>query len=488
MNNDLKKLYRTLGYTGPLTDEPVSFSAMAQPEQDVAEMPPLDAEGLDQLETELKKHPRKTLWRAREVMGKKLTTNELQNIIAETRRALEKPAEVLAEIESSTDAVSFAATVFPPGFDFPGFADSGIEIDVNDRKFENDDLVGLLGWALFAGPFVLTRPDEKNFRYHNQPQYSSNFIYELEEPVPDAPLEFALFSDFGVGRYYSKHIARQIHQRRFSYAVHLGDVYYAGRRSEFRDYFEALLDPILADTSLFSLNSNHEMYSGGIPYFDYITKRAQLHPAKQKQEGSYFCLRSQKFQVIGIDTAFFDHGRYKKDILVEWLRKVLLEGRQTNRINILLSADNPYDYGEKKLERLLRKDLKQIVLEERLVDLWFWGNTHYCALYDHRPTASGDIPVLPFIGSCIGHGGYPYDTYERGKFEPAPIVFLEDQPRFPAWTGMKKDKGNNGYCVMQLKADGSIGLQYIDWMSNLRFQANLSRDQDGKPLKVTPVQ
>lgn len=335
MNNDLKKLYRTLGYTGPLEDEAVSFSASAigEYEPDPAELPPLDAEGLDQLEAELNLHPRKTMARVREAMGREMTPKRLRQAIAEARRALEKPAEVLAELETSAQAVSFAAAALPAGFDFPGIDDPDIEINPDDRKFENDDLLGLLGWAFFAGPFVLTRPDKKNFRFHNQPQYSSNFIYDLEDPVADSPLEMALFSDFGVGRYYSKHIARQIRQRRFPYAIHLGDVYYAGRRSEFRDYFENLLNPILDDTGLFALNSNHEMYSGGIPYFDYISKRAQDHPAKQKQEGSYFCLRSQKFQVVGIDTAFFGQGRYKKDILVEWLQNVLREGRNTNRIH-----------------------------------------------------------------------------------------------------------------------------------------------------------
>jgi hypothetical protein len=228
------------------------------------------------------------------------------------------------------------------------------------------------------------------------------------------------------------------------------------------------------------------MFSGGIPYFDYIGKRAALQPAKQKQQGSYFCLRSQQFQIVGIDTAFFGQGRYREPILVDWLQNVLRAGRQQGCVNILLSADHPYKYGEDKLTKLLRKDLKSLVLNERLVDLWFWGNTHYCALFDQRAAAADDLPVLPFIGSCIGHGGYPYETQRRGGFEPAPILFLEEQARFPQWTGLRQDKGNNGYCVLQLNADGSLGLQYLDWMSNLRFAATLTRGQAGAPLRVIP--
>ena len=512
MNDDLKKLYRMLGYVGPLdgespSGEAASFAstldAGAEPAEpaplalarnfsaarvgagpDPADPPPLDAAGLDQLEEMLNRHPRITLSRVRESWKPKMTQKELRAVIADARRALAEPTQVIAEFE--TAALSFSPAL-PPGFNFPGMDLNEIGIDPGDRKFENDDLAGILGWVFGAGPFVLTQPSRSDFRFHNQQQFTSGFIYKLDEPSPGAPLEIALFSDFGVGRYYSRYIAKQFRTRRFPCAIHLGDVYYAGRRSEFAEFFEKPLDPILADTSLFALNSNHEMFSGGIPYFNYIDKRAALHPAKQKQEGSYFCLRSERFQIVGIDTAFFGQGRYKEPILVEWLRNVLREGRQAGRVNILLSADHPYRYGDNDPTKLLRKDLKTLAVDERLVDLWFWGNTHYCALFDHKTAASGDFPALPFVGSCIGHAGYPYEKERRGKFQPAPVLFLEDQARFPKETNLRQDKGNNGYCVLQLNDDGSIGLQYVDWMSNLRFAAALSRGQASEPLRVTPV-
>jgi Calcineurin-like phosphoesterase len=489
MNDDLKKLYRMLGYVGPLegaspSADDASFAVTIENEPDQAELPPLDAEGLDRFEERLNRNPRKTLSRVREVWDPKMTQKQLRSVIERARRALNAPAEVIAELEAA--AVSFAGAL-PLDFNFPGIDLDEIDIDPEDRRFENDDLVGILGWVFGAGPFVLNETSKKDFRFHNQPQFTSQFIYKLDEPSSGAPLEIALFSDFGVGRYYSRYIAKQFRTRRFPYAIHLGDVYFAGRRSEFAEYFEKLIDPILADTSVFALNSNHEMFSGGIPYFNYISKRAALHPAKQKQEGSYFCLRSERFQIVGIDTAFFGYGRYKEPALVEWLENVLREGRRLGCVNILLSADHPYEYGDDEMTRLLGKDLKRLALESKLVDLWFWGNTHYCALFDHKPAPSGDIPALPFIGSCIGHAGYPYEKQRRGKFEPAPMIFLEDRARFPKETNLRQDKGNNGYCVLQLNADGSIGLQYVDWMSNLRFAASLARGQAGEPLRITPV-
>ncbi|MFN0111576.1 MAG: metallophosphoesterase family protein [Blastocatellia bacterium] len=481
MNDDLKKMYRLLGHVGPLPgDAPQSFGILDAAAEDPAEVPPLDLVGLEKLEQELKQHPRKTLEFMRESSDTEMTMPRLRDALSRARQMLEDPAAAVADIEAQS-AVSFGLAL-PPDFTFPGMNLDEIPIDPDDRKFENDDLVGIFGWIFGAGPFALTQPDKDDFIYHNRhPELARDFIYELEDPPPGEPLEIALFSDFGVGRYYSKYIAKQFGARKFPYAIHLGDVYFAGRKSEFEKYFESLLDPILDDTTLFALNSNHEMYSGGKPYFDYIKRRRIEHPVKQKQEGSYFCLRSEKFQIIGIDTAFFGHGRYREDELKDWLEMVLREGRRTGRVNILLSADHPYDFSDEKLTKLLRKDLKELVIEAGLVDLWFWGNTHYCALYNHK---SG----LPFVGSCIGHGGYPYEKYTKNnKPQPAPIEFLEEKPRFPEDTGIRQEKGSNGYCVMSLNADGSLRLQYIDWMSEVHFTADLARNSAGQLLTITPV-
>lgn len=476
MNEDLKKLYELIGVAAP-DDGDVSFSTLEASANH--EPPPLDAEGLDQLEQALNKNPRLTLARVREGWHAEVTEKQLREAIAHARRALAEPSVVVAELE----AMSFGLTPLPAGFTFEGMDLDEIPIDLGDHKFENDDLVSALGWVFGAGPFVLTRPDKKNFRFHNQPPFTSDFIYPLEDPQPGQPLEIALFSDFGVGRYYSKYIAKQFRTRRFPYAIHCGDIYYSGRKKEIKEYFEDLIDPILADTSVFALNSNHEMYSGGVPYLESITRRKQLQPGKQKQEGSYFCLRSQRFQIVGIDTAFFGHGRYRDEVLKEWLAARLREGRELRLVNILLSADHPYELGDRKLTKLLDKDLRSLALGEKLVDLWFWGNTHYCALYNASE-------ALPFVGSCIGHGGYPYDKLKIGieqRPQPAPLAFLEKELRFPSSSGINSDRGNNGYCVMSLNADGSIGLKYIDWMSNPRFAANLKRAAAGQPLTVTQL-
>jgi hypothetical protein len=51
---------------------------------------------------------------------------------------------------------------------------------------------------------------------------------------------------------------------------------------------------------------------------------------------------------------------------------------------------------------------------------------------------------------------------------------LETQARFPAYTNVRQDRGNNGYCELQLAADGSVVIHYIDWMGKSRCIASLS--------------
>ena len=56
----------------------------------------------------------------------------------------------------------------------------------------------------------------------------------------------------------------------------------------------------------------------------------------QFQEGSYFCLRSDKFQIIGIDTAYFEVGRCAEPELLAWLKEVLRVGKKQGCVNICL--------------------------------------------------------------------------------------------------------------------------------------------------------
>lgn len=51
---------------------------------------------------------------------------------------------------------------------------------------------------------------------------------------------------------------------------------------------------------------------------------------------------------------------------------------------------------------LLDEDRREFV-DAGLIHAWFWGDEHYAALYEPND-------ALAFVGSCVGHGGYPFGT------------------------------------------------------------------------------
>jgi 3',5'-cyclic AMP phosphodiesterase CpdA len=65
----------------------------------------------------------------------------------------------------------------------------------------------------------------------------------------------------------------------------------------------------------FSLPGNHDMYSGGYGYFDLILPHFG-------QEASYFNLRGQNWQLIGLDSGYQEYGL--QDPQFEWLTAQLV--------------------------------------------------------------------------------------------------------------------------------------------------------------------
>jgi hypothetical protein len=480
------RLYRHLGYTGPLPPSstleapaplprglvprggavlPSEASAALTAETIAeAEAPPLDLTAVEVLKERLRAEPDAVLSRARALWDAEMSPEELEVAIEQASQLLSEPELGLRRIHTQEEFARATVKKLPPEFfqDWP--YDPKIPIDPSSTKFETK--ADAVNWVLFSGPALIGSQFAKKAPFEWHHLYPSKFVYERSAPSPNAPISIGLAADFGTGLYHSRYIAKHLRERGYPYVIHGGDVYYAGRDSEFQTNFKPQVEPLLAKAQVFTMNANHEMYSLGKPYFGYIKDRKKRNPS-QLQEGSYFCLRFGKvLQVVGIDTAYFRDGRFDESSLLRWLREVLQRGRELGMVNVLFSPNEPYSYGSKDLTDLLTKDLDEVVLDQKLVDLWFWGNTHYCALFDR--TAG-----LPFVGSCIGHGGYPYGRMKAGSSSAAPVRFLETGARFPAWTEVRQDRGNNGFCELVVHHDKTVQLNYFDWMMRSRCSARL---------------
>lgn len=474
MDPKLVELYRELGFAGPLPQagasdvKPLALEAAAAAAlalEPQAELPPTDVATIGELKNAL--HDEVEGAALLEIVGRTVKTPlsrpGLGAALEHVESMLRSPHEATARIREMR---AVARATAPPTVDVPRLP--GVHVDPDDHSFET--FGDLDGWIVNCGPYwlrqklgLLKRP-----AWRSHVAAASEFVYPLKDPAgnvlrADDRCTIALFSDFGTGTYNARYIAHAVERRGPHYAIHLGDVYYAGRASEIEQHLARPLAPLTARSRVFALNANHEMLSGGFAYFDYLTAKhgSQAGLVEQEQEGSYFCLWSDVYQIVALDTAF-DHrhdGSIHSAEQRDWLRQQLTRGRQQGRINILLTQHEPFGLGDAEPTSLLAE--LDACGGSDLVDFWFWGDEHYCALFQRSDR-------IPFIGSCIGNGGYPVEYFllnpkkkrnDAGKGF-AFADFVDDSPRF---ANQRPDLANSGYCVLELERDRLV-VTYKDWL------------------------
>ncbi len=435
------------------------------------DLPVATARDIEIIQADLDADPEGTLARAQTILDGKLTEERLRQGL-DAAKAMLADQTGTARSLTETRTRSRGKNLIPPEFGFEGYDPAAIPLDVESTKFETHG--DLPGWFFLSGSAIVGGAFGKKARFERH-SHERLFHYARPAPTATAPVRVALFSDFATGLAHSRYIAKHLTRDAATYdaAIHLGDVYYAGRQAEVDEYLVKPLADLTRQTTLLTLPGNHEMYSNGHAFFGAIHDRRRDYPSRQIQEGSYFSLSYGKhLQLIGIDTDYFGHARYEDAELLTWLEMVLRWGREEGRTNVLLSGNEPFTYGETAAKKLYH-DLSPML---PMVDLWFWGNDHYCALFDR----TAGLPIT----SCIGHGGYPYHLSEYGLDEAmtrgaggfAPSVWAEAEPRYPRYTGVRQELGNNGYVELEAYLDGRIRLIYKDWTARVRKEAILARD------------
>ncbi len=198
-----------------------------------------------------------------------------------------------------------------------------------------------------------------------------------------------------VGREMAKHVDAAKREGREVHVLHLGDVYYSGWKEEYRSRFLPYWPVRSAQEGVpsWAINGNHDMYSGGHGYFGYLLN----DPRFAAQNGSsYFCLKSNHWQLLGLDSAYDDEDLAGNQ--GEWVAE---KQRASERKTMLFTHHEPFsayaalDGPPPMLGRLAA------AFAVRPVDAWLWGHEHLSCVYQPQPQ-----PYLRF-GSCIGHGGVP---------------------------------------------------------------------------------
>jgi hypothetical protein len=251
-----------------------------------------------------------------------------------------------------------------------------------EARFDTHDW---FGWATVAWAKL------KHLRPHRMLRPS----HAVPTPFPDSG-RIALLGDWGTGLYGAPAIAKSItaDPDPFAMLLHLGDVYYSGTTKEIRERFLDLW-PKRPDAINRALNSNHEMYSGGEPYF-----RDTL--AQFSQESSYFAFQNAQWTLIGLDVAYRDHAI--DDEQVAWLREILAQA--ADRKVILFSHHQLYSHFESQGSKLWSHPGFGEILRSKRIFAWYWGHEHRCTIFEQPDQRFG------LYGRCIGHSGMPQNRSE----------------------------------------------------------------------------
>lgn len=190
------------------------------------------------------------------------------------------------------------------------------------------------------------------------------------------------------------------------HVIHLGDVYYSGWRHEYLRRFLPYwpVRPEEADrVGSWCLNGNHDMYAGGYGYYQV----ALGDPRFARQQGSsFFSLVNRHWKILGLDTAWTDHGL--EDPQADWLAAELADAG--TRRTMLMSHHQLFSVYEDAAQDLAAKVVP--VLARTPVTAWFWGHEHRCMVY--APHQHVDH------ARCIGHAGVPVYMWhdERDPYPP----------------------------------------------------------------------
>jgi hypothetical protein len=242
---------------------------------------------------------------------------------------------------------------------------------VQEVKFDNLDVIGWLPVGLLR----IFRP-----RKFNRPDPSGAAI-----PIADN-LRLAMFADWGSGLYGAPKTRDSIKSAAPDIVMHLGDTYYSGSEREVEERLVGMWPSTGAGIHV-ALNGNHEMYSGGKPYF---TRALSF----LNQAHSCVAYQNSNWLLVGLDTAYVDHDM--DDAQVAWLTGLI--NNAGSRKVILFSHHQPFSQLDDQGPKLVTK-LSALLTGNR-IHAWFWGHEHRCVIYSPHPSWG-------LKGRCVGNGGFP---------------------------------------------------------------------------------
>jgi hypothetical protein len=351
---------------------------------------------------------------------------------------------------------------------------------LQDGAVELADRHGLWGWILRLadrwlnlqpGSFKSNDPDwyidiaKASLERLARGNHAFNTV-PAEHQISDTA-RLVVVGDWGTGIKRARDVAALIQQEvagalaqgREAHVIHLGDVYYSGLPSEdqrrFLAFWPVTADQARAGVTSWSLNGNHDMYSGGFGYFETLLGDARF-AGQHSPDGkatSFFRLTSPSWDFVGLDTAW-DHDVLTKggsavleDPQAEYVSRVA--GESARKLVLFSHHQLVSVYDKEDITPELGSKLAPVLTGGR-VTAWWWGHEHRALAY--RPADGVQYP------RCLGNGGVPILrppalTATTGKV-------AEWESRRYIWSGGQQ-WARFGFAVLDL-SEAAISVRYRD--------------------------
>jgi Calcineurin-like phosphoesterase len=280
------------------------------------------------------------------------------------------------------------------------------------------------GWITEIVAAVARRLEKGNHRFTKRP---------ATHEIASDDARIVLVGDWGSGlpraialkEWMAQEVAGARDAAREVHVVHLGDVYYSGERSE---YDARLIAPwpvsrgdADAGVTSWSLNGNHDMYSGGWAYFDHLLAHPLFAAQRvDRKPTSWFHLTTPSWDIIALDTSWernplaAGHTAVLEDPQAQYVTDLAADSRK--RLMLLSHHQLISEYDQRDIGRTLPRKLAS-VLAGPGVDAWFWGHEHRCMGFAPVPGVR--------LARCLGHGGVPVVAHDEDVAIEPPGIWEE---------------------------------------------------------------
>jgi hypothetical protein len=287
--------------------------------------------------------------------------------------------------------------------------------------------------------------------------------------IPDQ-LSIAIGGDFGTGNWgtatdpapSTKIATKGIPGVTPNITIHLGDVYYEGSSAEEKKNLVTLWPQGSGPASSYTMNSNHEMYSGAKPFF----VEALGSPLFSAQKPySFFALENTNWVIVGLDSAYYSdeltlymNGSLGAGAQVDFLKAQVQKGKRM----ILLTHHNGLAEDGSGPTGLWNEVMGCFPAGSGPA-YWYWGHVHAGVVYQ---------PQSGINCRCTGHAALPWGY--ASELDNPSVAWFEKRnagdPNDPV-------RVYNGFTFLKLAGAGLSETFYdensgIAWSSNQTTEAS----------------